>query len=560
LELLVRSFSLALAICFIALFSPSRLAAQDAHFHNAPASSAHLENPYAGQQAAVAAGAKLYVTNCAACHGANGQGTGNIPPISEGPTQTVPDGEVFWFTTTGSVKNGMPAWASLPEEQRWQIVTFLKSLKNSKTAEKSEPVSPAAAPVPTNAPPPQPPYTDFRFEQPGKTRKITPQDLPAPYASDTSNNGPKLVTRPDNAWPIAPAGFTVQLYATALDNPRLIRTAPNGDFFLAESSSGKIKVFRGITRDGKAELTSEFATGLNRPYGIAFYPPGDSPQWVYIGNTDAVVRFPYQNGDVQARGPAQHIVDLPHGGGHWTRDLQFSPDGKKMFVGVGSASNVDDPDTTPEEENRADILVFNPDGSDMRVYAYGIRNAGGGLAINPKTSQLWCSVNERDGLGDNLAPDYITHVAEGGFYGWPWWYIGSHQDPRHQGKHPELKDKVLVPDVLLQPHNASLEMIFYDGKQFPAEFQGDIFASEHGSWNRSVRTGYEVIRVPLHQSGRASGEYEDFLTGFVVDNGHVWGRPVGVTVAPDGSLLVTDDGSKSIWRVSYTGTASQKSD
>jgi glucose/arabinose dehydrogenase len=560
LELLVRSFSLALAICFIALFSPSRLAAQDAHFHNAPASSAHLENPYAGQQAAVAAGAKLYVTNCAACHGANGQGTGNIPPISAGPTQTVPDGEVFWFTTTGSVKNGMPAWASLPEEQRWQIVTFLKSLKNSKTAEKSEPVSPAAAPVPTNAPPPQPPYTDFRFEQPGKTRKITPQDLPAPYASDTSNNGPKLVTRPDNAWPIAPAGFTVQLYATALDNPRLIRTAPNGDCFLAESSSGKIKVFRGITRDGKAELASEFATGLNRPYGIAFYPPGDSPQWVYIGNTDAVVRFPYQNGDVQARGPAQHIVDLPHGGGHWTRDLQFSPDGKKMFVGVGSASNVDDPDTTPEEENRADILVFNPDGSDMRVYAYGIRNAGGGLAINPKTSQLWCSVNERDGLGDNLAPDYITHVAEGGFYGWPWWYIGSHQDPRHQGKHPELKDKVLVPDVLLQPHNASLEMIFYDGKQFPAEFQGDIFASEHGSWNRSVRTGYEVIRVPLHQSGRASGEYEDFLTGFVVDNGHVWGRPVGVTVAPDGSLLVTDDGSKSIWRVSYTGTASQKSD
>ena len=560
MELLVRSFSLALAICFIAPFSPSRLAAQDAHFHNAPASSAHLENPYAGQQAAVAAGAKLYVTNCAACHGANGQGTGNIPPISAGPTQTVPDGEVFWFTTTGSVKNGMPAWASLPEEQRWQIVTFLKSLKNSKTAEKSEPVSPAAAPVPTNAPPPQPPYTDFRFEQPGKTRKITPQDLPAPYASDTSNNGPKLVTRPDNAWPIAPAGFTVQLYATALDNPRLIRTAPNGDFFLAESSSGKIKVLRGITRDGTAELTSEFATGLNRPYGIAFYPPGDSPQWVYIGNTDAVVRFPYQNGDVQARGPAQHIVDLPHGGGHWTRDLQFSPDGKKMFVGVGSASNVDDPDTTPEEENRADILVFNPDGSDMRVYAYGIRNAGGGLAINPKTSQLWCSVNERDGLGDNLAPDYITHVAEGGFYGWPWWYIGSHQDPRHQGKHPELKDKVLVPDVLLQPHNASLEMIFYDGKQFPAEFQGDIFASEHGSWNRSVRTGYEVIRVPLHQSGRASGEYEDFLTGFVVDNGHVWGRPVGVTVAPDGSLLVTDDGSKSIWRVSYTGTASQKSD
>ena len=254
--------------------------------------------------------------------------------------------------------------------------------------------------------------------------------------SDTSNNGPKLVTRPDDAWPSAPAGFSVQLYATALDNPRLIRTAPNGDFFLAESSSGKIKIFRGINSDGKPELTSEFATGLNRPYGIAFYPPGENPQWVYVGNTDAVVRFPYQNGDVKARGRSEHIVDLPHGGGHWTRDLQFSPDGKKMFVGVGSSSNVDDPDTTQEEKNRADILVFNPDGSDMRVYAYGVRNAGGGLAINPKTNQLWCSVNERDGLGDNLVPDYITHVEEGGFYGWPWWYIGSHQDPRHQGRAP----------------------------------------------------------------------------------------------------------------------------
>jgi glucose/arabinose dehydrogenase len=229
-----------------------------------------------------------------------------------------------------------------------------------------------------------------------------------------------------------------------------------------------------------------------------------------------------------------------------------------MFVSVGSDSNVDDPETNPQEKNRADILQFNSDGSGMRVYAYGIRNAGGGLAINPKTGQLWCSVNERDGLGDNLVPDYVTHVEEGGFYGWPWWYIGGHQDPRHKGKHPELRDKTLVPDVLLQAHNASLQLTFYGGKQFPAEYQGDIFASEHGSWNRSVRAGYEVIRVPLHQSGKASGEYEDFLTGFVVDNAHVWGRPVGVTVAADGSLLVSDDGSNSIWRVSYTGAQGAK--
>jgi glucose/arabinose dehydrogenase len=188
----------------------------------------------------------------------------------------------------------------------------------------------------------------------------------------------------------------------------------------------------------------------------------------------------------------------------------------------------------------------------MRVYASGIRNPSG-LAVDPRTGRLWATVNERDGLGDNLVPDYITSVRAGGFYGWPWWYMGPHQDPRHAGKHPELRDRVIVPDVLLQPHNAPLQITFYQGQQFPRDYQEDIFASEHGSWNKSVRTGYEVIRVPLHQTGEASGEYEDFLTGFVLANGQVWGRPVGVTAALDGSLLVTDDGSNSIWRISYVG-------
>jgi glucose/arabinose dehydrogenase len=220
-----------------------------------------------------------------------------------------------------------------------------------------------------------------------------------------------------------------------------------------------------------------------------------------------------------------------------------------MFVSVGSHENVSD---SPEEQNRADILEFNPNGSGMRIYASGIRNAVG-IAVNPKTGELWCSVNERDGLGNDLVPDYITHLQEGGFYGWPWWYMGGHQDPRLPGKHPELKEKVITPDVILQPHSASLQMTFYDGRQFPADYQGDIFAAEHGSWNRSPRSGYEVIRVPLHQTAHATGEYEDFLTGFVVDDESVWGRPVGVTVAPDGSLLVSDDGSGSIWRVIYTG-------
>jgi glucose/arabinose dehydrogenase len=555
LNVITRSYLFAAALCAIPTISP----AQDAHFHNAPTSTMQQKNTLAGQHAAVEAGAKLYAAYCSACHGATGQGSGNIPSVSQGPTQSAPDGEVFWFITTGSPGNGMPAWGSLSEEQRWQIVAYLKSLKTSANGSKPGSAPTKFTPVKTNAPLPEPPYADFRVEQPGKSRKISAQDLPAPYGTDSANNGPQLVARPDDAWPKAPDGFTVQLYATGLDNPRLIRTAPNGDFFLAESSSGKIKVFRGITADGKPRETSVFVEGLSRPYGIAFYPPGNNPQWIYIGNTDSVVRIPYKNGDLKASGAAQHIADLPHGGGHWTRDVQFTADGKKMFVAVGSASNVDDTDTTPEEKNRADILQFNPDGSEMRVYAYGIRNAGGGLAINPKTGELWCSVNERDGLGDNLVPDYITRVQDGGFYGWPWWYIGGHQDPRHVGKHPELKDKTIVPDVLLQPHNASLEMTFYEGSQFPPEYRGDIFASQHGSWNRSVRAGYEVIRIPLHQTGKASGEYEDFITGFVVDNGHVWGRPVGITVAPDGSLLVTDDGSNSIWRVNYTGANTQKS-
>ena len=536
---------------------PAISPAQDAHFHNAPAATMNQKNPLAGKQTAIDAGEKLYAANCVACHGAAGRGSGNIPALSQGPTQSAPDGEVFWFITTGSVANGMPAWGGLSAQQRWQIVAYLKSLKSAAAANKPEAPPASLAPVKTNAPLPEPPYTDFRVEEPGNVRKISARDLPPPYGTDSASNGPKLVARPSNAWPKAPDGFTVQLYATGLDNPRLIRTAPNGDLFLAESSSGKIRIFRGITSDGKPATTSVFVEGLRRPYGIAFYPPGNNPQWIYIGNTDAIVRFPYKNGDLKASGAAGHIADLPTGG-HWTRDIQFSADGKKLFVAVGSESNVDDPDTTSEEKNRADILQLNPDGSDMRVYAYGIRNAGGGLAVHPKTGELWCSVNERDGLGDNLVPDYITHVQEGGFYGWPWWYIGAHQDPRHSGKHPELKDKAIVPDVLLQPHNASLELTFYEGSQFPAEYRGDIFASEHGSWNRSVRTGYEVIRVPMHQTGRASGEYEDFITGFVVDNSHVWGRPVGITVAPDGSLLITDDGSNSIWRVSYTGGKPQK--
>lgn len=526
------------------------IAAQNSNFHNAPASAKQMKNPYEAQPPE--AGKSLYHLRCARCHGENGEGSGNIPPLAQEKIKAATPGELFWFITQGDVNNGMPSWATLPQRQRWLIVNYAKTLGLPQSVRaNSKPAAPEKS-ARLSAPPPHAPFTDYRYEKPGQSRKITLKDLPAPFATPSAPNGPKVVARPEGAWPQVPAGFKVEEYIAGLDGPRMIRTAPNGDFFVSESKIGDIRVFRGITTSGKAEQMAVFASGLNRPFGINFYPPGPNPQWVYVGNTDSIVRFPYQSGDSQARGPAEHIADVPGGDSHWTRDIQFSPDGKKMFVSVGSASNVDDPDVTPGEKNRADVLELNPDGSEMRVFAYGIRNCVG-LALNSKTGELWCSVNERDGLGDNLVPDYITHVQEGGYYGWPWWYMGSHQDPRHGGKHPELKDKVITPDVILHPHNASLGLTFYDGKQFPAEYQGDIFASEHGSWNRSVRVGYEVIRIPLHQTGHATGEYEDFMTGFVVDNEHVWGRPVAITVAPDGSLLVTDDTYNAIWRISSTG-------
>ena len=395
-------------------------------------------------------------------------------------------------------------------------------------------------------------FTDYQKEKPGTFHKITPADLPKPFATRSVGNGPSVVPRPANAWPQAPAGFKVDIYATGLDEPRLIRTAPNGDFFVTESGTGKVKIFRGVTAERRPQQNSLFATGLKQPFGLAFYPPGINPQWIYVGNTDSVVRFPYKNGDLKATGNAETTAnDFPGGGGHWTRDLAFSPDGKRLFVSVGSRSNVDDPDVHQSETHRANILEYTPEGKFVKVYASGIRNPVG-IATNPLTGQLWCSTNERDALGDNLVPDYVTHVEEGGFYGWPWYYMGSNQDPRHEGKHPELKGKVLVPDVLLQPHFASLELTFYQGTQFPKEYQGDISAAEHGSWNRAMRAGYELVRIPL-ENGHASGEFEDFLTGFVTPNGDVLGRPVGVTVGMDGSLFVTDDGSGSIWRVTYTG-------
>jgi glucose/arabinose dehydrogenase len=393
-------------------------------------------------------------------------------------------------------------------------------------------------------------FTTTAELKPGAARKITAKDLPPPGETPSGRSAGKGNVRPEGAMPIAPAGFKVQMYANdPMSQWRQIRRAPNGDYFVADSGQGQIEIFRGISADGKPQETAVFATGLNRPFGVNFYPNGANPEWVYVGNTNSVVRFPYKNGDLKASGPAETLIsEIPTGGGHWTRDIVFSLDGRSLFLAVGSASNNSD---TEAEFHRANILEYTPDGKFVGIFGSGIRNPVG-LAIHPETGELWTSINERDTLGDNLVPDYVTHVERGGFYGWPWFYIGGNQDPAHAGKHPELKDKVLVPDVLIQPHSASLGLTFYDGAQFPAEYSGDAFVAEHGSWNHSQRAGHEVIRIPL-EKGRASGVYQDFLTGFVTADGAAWGRPVGIAVATDGSILVTDDGSRSIWRVSYAG-------
>ncbi len=407
----------------------------------------------------------------------------------------------------------------------------------------------AADPKPVETRTGQDALGDWTTDKPGVRRKVTLDDLPKPFDTPSANNQSHVVPRPDGAWPQAPEGFKVTEYVTKLENPRVIVTAPNGDQFVAESDPGRVRVLRDADGDGKPEINEVFAKGLHQPFGIAFYPPGDSPTHVYVANTDAVVRFPYKAGDTNASAEPETIVaNVPgggrlQGGGHWTRDVDFSPDGKTMYVSVGSKSNVDDNDA---ETRRADILAFDPDGKNERLYATGIRNPVG-LAVQPGTGTLWTSVNERDGLGDHLVPDYITHVQEGGFYGWPWYYLGAHQDPRHPGKHPELKDKVIVPDVLLQSHSASLDLAFAP-ESFDKPCAGDLFAAEHGSWNRARRTGYKVIHVPI-EDGKATGEYEDFLTGFVTPEGDVWGRPVGIAFAKDGALLVTDDASGTIWQV-----------
>jgi glucose/arabinose dehydrogenase len=404
-------------------------------------------------------------------------------------------------------------------------------------------------------------FGDWRTDKPGLLRHIRPTDLPRPGATASSANISHVVSRPASAMPRVPAGFKVELLAEGLNGPRELRTAPNGDIFVAETRANRIRVLR-LSEDGSKIVRNEiYAAGLGRPFGIAFLQ-SDHPQWVYVANTDSVVRFRYRDGDLKAADKAETIVAELGTGGHSTRDIVFTKDGRRMLVSVGSASNdAEGLRSSPSDDEaalgassgyearRADVLSFNPDGTDAKIFATGIRNCVG-LAVHPATGDAYCSTNERDGFGDDLVPDYVTRVREGAFYGWPWFYIGSHEDPNHAGERPDLKDKVIVPDVLIQAHSASLGLTFYDGNAFPAEYHGDGFAAEHGSWNRSKRTGYKVIRIRT-KDGVPTGEYQDFMTGFVVSDSEVWGRPVGVTVTRDGALLVSEDGNGTIWRITH---------
>lgn len=567
-----------------AFLSPALLVAAIASAPSAFAADAQLGDAERGKA--------FFQQSCMVCHSSGQDGrplTGQGPLLAGvfgrpaaslanfGYTKALQDSKLVWDAATldrflaapTAVVPGTNMVIAVPNEKdRANVIAYLATLRPVKLP------NPADAATSGNR---ARGAGDWQNDAPGAHHRIEIDQLPAPYSTHSAGNSPRTVDRPAGANLSVPAGFQVKLFASDLSGPRLLRVAPNGDIFIAETREGRIRVMRAADGADKPSENGVFASGLHGPFGIAFYPNTGEPQWVYVANNNSVVRFPYQSGDLKARGKPETIVPKlsDSTGGHTTRDIVFSLDGKRLFISVGSGSNVAEQiekksaDEAREwqkshplgaswgaEANRADVLVTDPEGHAPRVFATGIRNPVG-LAIQSGSGELWASTNERDGLGDDLVPDYITRVHEGGYYGWPWYYLGKHEDPRHAGARPDLVNAITVPDVPVQAHSASLQLTFYPesvsgAAAFPKAYRGDIFAAFHGSWNRTGRTGSKVIRVHL-ENGQPTGEYEDFLTGFVVDDSTVWGRPVGVAVAHDGALLVTEDGNGSLWRISYVG-------
>jgi glucose/arabinose dehydrogenase len=540
----------------------------------------------AGAAGAAPTGQTYFEQNCASCHTVDpalssragpglynllGRKAAAVPNFNytdalikagaAGKTWTREELDVFLRDPNKDVPGTAMPIGVADAKQRAAVIDYLATQRGAAAA----PASAASAKAATGD------SAAWTVDQPGDLHHIKPTDLVKPYASESAGNGPKGAPRPEGAMPAVPKGFKISIYADKLGKPRLPLRAPNGDIFLSEAAKGQITILR--PNGEKAETAGVFASGLSRPYGMALWPAGANPKYLYVANVNSVVRFPYSVGDVKAKGEPEVIVDKisDTSGGHVTRTLAFSNDGKTMFLSVGSAtnyaSNIGDKPPQPlaqweakygvgaawgEELERAAVLAFDPDGRNRRPYANGLRNCVG-MLVHPKTNELFCSVNERDELGDNLPPDYVTRVKKGGFYGWPWYYIGANEDPRLKGIRPDLKGKVTVPDTLIQSHSAPLGMVVYQAPKgakfaFPKEYEGDIFLALHGSWNRGIRTGYKVVRVPM-KNGVPTGEYQDFMTGMVLSDRDVWGRPAAVEVAADGALLVVDDGGGVVWRI-----------
>ncbi len=377
--------------------------------------------------------------------------------------------------------------------------------------------------------------------------------LPAPFASPSVRNTSKVVGWPKGKMPSVAPGFAVSLFAEGLNNPRSTYNLPNQDLLVVEAvrefpgrpdkSANQITLFRDTNKDGKPDLREVFLTGLNMPHGMLLLG-----NWFYVGNTNGVLRYPYRSGQTKIDSKGEKILDLPVGG-HYTRNLIADPSGKKIYIAIGSGSNVDEENQWEKDQRRAGIIEMNPDGSGARIFANGLRNPVG-MDWEPRTKSLWTVVNERDLLGDDLVPDYITRVREGAFYGWPYSYFGQTEDPRKKGQRPDLVAKAVKPDYALGSHVAALGLAFYNGKTFSQRYHGGAFIGMHGSWNRSKMVGFKVAFLRF-ENGKPVGPLEDILTGFIADETkfEAHGRPVGVTVAADGSLLVADDGGGKIWRV-----------
>ena len=370
--------------------------------------------------------------------------------------------------------------------------------------------------------------------------------LPQPFHTPSANNRPQVISRPDGAQLSLPHGFSIDVYAEGFEQPRFMVQGAGGEILLSDSTdSGAVFRLLDSNKDFKVDEKVKLIEGLDRPYGLAFWK-----DFLYVAETTSLKRYSYDPKQMKVKGQGEELVSLKDfGKGHWTRTVLFDAKGEKMYLSVGSGSNVD----AGEDPMRASILRFNPDGSGKELFATGVRNVIG-LRWYPGTQTLWAAVQERDGLGDDLVPDFFTSIKQGGFYGWPYAYIGPNEDPRRKGEKPDLVAKTIVPDVQLGAHVAVLDVLFYTGRQFPKEYQGGAFLSFHGSWNRSRRIGYSVAFIPF-KDAKPLSRPKDFLTGFMLgpEKREVWGRPVGLLQLPDGSLLVSEDGGNKLWRISYKG-------